>query len=103
MYVSGATLLQLMSSPLAQNKIASLHLFSLLRATNNLSPVIALSTDTADHILQILYLDFQMMTLKVLRPGDVSYYSQTGKSIIKMKLFVYVHPCWRKIHFTLRF
>lgn len=72
MYVSGATLLQLMSSPLAQNKIASLHLFSLLRATNNLSPVIALSNDTADHILQILYLDFQMMTLKVLRPGDVS-------------------------------
>lgn len=103
MYVSGATLLQLMSSPLAQNKIASLHLFSLLRTTNNLSPVIALSTDTADHILQILYLDFQMMTLKVLRPGDVSYYSETDKSIIKMKLFAYVHPCWRKLHFTLRF
>lgn len=67
MYVSGATLLQLMSSPLAQNKIASLNLFSLLHATNNLSPVVALSTDTADHILQTIYLDFQMMTLKVLR------------------------------------
>lgn len=66
MYVSGKTLLQLMSSPLAQNKFASLNLFSLLHATKNLSSVVALSTDTADHILQTIYLDFQMMTLKVL-------------------------------------
>lgn len=65
MSITGETLLRLMSSRNGVNVLASLHFFKLLRVTEDITPIIVMSSNTADHLIQSLYLQLQNLTLTV--------------------------------------